>query len=147
MIAATAVPESVAVICPVEGLADMPRQRLKVHWFCGDSVSLSTCENVIPLPLMLEHVTPERHATHTRIRSFALGVHDVALMLETLVPEPVTVAAVLMATYLGDRQRERQGPGRAAGLGAERFHFPIEHAPAAGTVEDTPLLPREVGVG
>jgi hypothetical protein len=52
----------------------------------------------MPLPDIDETVTPERHATHTRIRSFALGVHDDALMLDTLVPEPVTVAAVLIAT-------------------------------------------------
>lgn len=98
MIAAFAVPDSVAVICPVEGLADMPRQTLSVHWFCGDCRSSTILANVMPLPDIDETVTPERHATHTRIRSFALGVHDDALMLDTLVPEPVTVAAVLIAT-------------------------------------------------
>ena len=98
IIAAAAVPESVAVICPVDGLADMPRQTLSVHWFCGDCRSSTTLANVMPLPDIELTVTPERHATQTRMRSFALGVHDEALMLDTLVPEPVTVAAVLIAT-------------------------------------------------
>jgi len=50
------------------------------------------------LPDIDETVTPERHATQTRTRSFALGVHDEALMLATLVPLPVTVAWVVIAT-------------------------------------------------
>lgn len=73
------------MIWPVEGLADIPRQSESVHWFCGDCRS-STLANVMPLPDIELTVTPERHATQTRIRSFALGVHDEALMLETLVP-------------------------------------------------------------
>ena len=43
-------------------------------------------------------VTLERHATHTRIRSFALGVQLVSATLLTLVPDPLTVASVLIAT-------------------------------------------------
>ena len=96
--AALAVPESVAVICPALGLADMPRHRLSVHCACVPSVSLSTCTNVMPLPLTLETVTVERHATQTRMRSLAAGVHEAALMLLALAAVPKTVSAVAIAT-------------------------------------------------
>ena len=53
---------------------------------------------VMPFPETLLALTPERHATHTRIRSFALGVQLVSATLLTLVPDPLTVASVLIAT-------------------------------------------------
>jgi hypothetical protein len=52
----------------------------------------------MPLPDIELTVTLERHATHTRIRSFALGVQLVSATLLTLVPDPLTVASVLIAT-------------------------------------------------
>jgi hypothetical protein len=58
----------------------------------------------MPLPETLETVMPERQATHTRIRSFALGVHEAALMLLALVAVPLTVSAVAIATARRSRQ-------------------------------------------
>jgi len=49
-------------------------------------------------------VTVERHATQTRMRSFAPGVHEAALMLLALVAVPLTVSAVAIATARRSRQ-------------------------------------------
>ena len=91
------------MICRCSRLADMPRQD-NVHCACVPSVSLSTCTNVMPLPETLETVTPRRHATQTRMRSFAPGVHEAALMLLALVAVPLTVSAVAIATARRSRQ-------------------------------------------
>jgi hypothetical protein len=52
----------------------------------------------MPLPETLLTVTPERQATQTRMRSFALGVHDAVATLLALVAVPRTVSAVAIAT-------------------------------------------------